>query len=62
MFLILLPTLSGAVERFFSMAGIVTDAQHALSDNLRHMRFMVQFNGDIEECLVSEFWCMPLAI
>ena len=50
--LILLPTLSGAVERFFSMAGTVTDAQHALSDNVRCMRFMVQFNGDIEERLV----------
>ena len=52
LFLILLPTSSGAVERFFSMAGTVTDAQHALSDNLRRMRFMAQFNGDIEERLV----------
>ena len=52
LFLILLPSSSGAVERFFSMAGTVTDAQHALSDNLRRMRFMAQFNGDIEERLV----------
>ena len=51
-FLILLPTSSGAVERFFSMAGTVTDAQHALSDNLRRMHFMAKFNGDIEERLV----------
>ena len=44
------------------MAGTVTDAQHALSDILRRMRFMAQFNGDTEERLVSEFWCMPLAV
>ena len=52
LFLILLPTSSGAIERFFSMAGTVTDAQHALGDNMRCMRFMAQFNGDIEDRLV----------
>ena len=52
LFRILTPTSSGAVERFFSMTGTVTAAQNALSDNIRRMRFMAQFNGDIEDCLV----------
>ena len=52
LFLILTPTSSGAVEHFFSITGTVIAAQNALSDNIRRMRFMAQFNGDIEDRLV----------
>ena len=52
LFVILTPTSSGASERFFSMTGTVTAAQNALSNNSRRMRFMAQFNGDIEDRLV----------
>ena len=49
---LLLPTSSGAMERFFSMAGTVTYAQPTLSGNLQCMCFMAQLNGNIEERLV----------
>ena len=58
LFLILLPTLSGALERFFSTAGTVTHASHALSDNLCRV-CSIAVN---EERLVLEFWCLPLPV
>ena len=33
---------------FFSQCGTVSKRQHKLDDNIRRLRFMLQFHGDIE--------------
>ena len=48
LFLITQPTSGGDVERFFSQCGTVSKRQHKLDDNIRRLRFMLQFHGDIE--------------
>ena len=48
LFLITQPTSGGDVERFFSQCGTVSKGQHKLDDNIRRLRFMLQFHGDIE--------------
>ena len=48
LFLITQPTSGGDVERFFSQFGAVSKRQHKLDDNIRRLRFMLQFHGDIE--------------
>ena len=51
-FLILTPTSSGALERFSFMTAIMAVAQNQLSNIIWRMRFMAQFNGDIEDRLI----------
>ena len=48
LFLITQPTSGGDVERFFSQCRTVSKRQHILDDNIRRLRFMLQFHGDIE--------------
>ena len=48
LFLITQPTSGGDVERFFSQCRTVSKRQHKLDDNIRRLRFMLQFHGDIE--------------
>ena len=48
LFLITSPVSSAAVERFFSMCGQLEDDQWALCENTRRLRFLLQFNGDME--------------
>ena len=48
LFLITQPTSGGDVERFFSQCGTVLKRQHKLDDNIRRLRLMLQFHGDIE--------------
>ena len=50
--LIIQPASGGDVERFFSQCGTVSKRQHKLDDNIRRLRFMLQFHGDIEGCLL----------
>ena len=33
---------------FFSQCGTISKRQHKLDDNIRRLRFMLQFHGDIE--------------
>ena len=43
----------GDVERFFSRCGSIPKRQHKSDDNVRRLRFMLQFHGDIEGRLLS---------
>ena len=52
LFLITIPTSSGAVERFFSQAGNVSQGQHKLLNQMRQLAFMARFNLDVEGRLV----------
>ena len=48
LFLISQPACGGDVEQFVSQCGTFSKRQHNLDDNIRHLRFMVQFHGDID--------------
>ena len=48
LFLITIPTSSGAVERFFSQAGNVSKKQNKLLNQMRRLAFMARFNLDVE--------------
>ena len=52
LFLITIPTSSGAVERFFSQAGNVSKQQNKLLNQMRRLAFMARFNLDVEGRLV----------
>ena len=52
LFLITIPTSSGAVERFFSQAGNVSKKQNKLLNQMRRLAFMARFNLDVEGRLV----------
>ena len=52
LFSITQPTSGGDVEHFFSHCGAVPERQHKLDNNIRRLRFMLQFHGDIEEQLL----------
>ena len=52
LFLITIPTSSGAVERFFSQSGNVSKKQHKLLNQMRRLAFMARFNLDVEGRLV----------
>ena len=53
LFLITQPTSGGDVERIFSQCGTISKRQHKLDDNIRRLRFMLQFHGDIEGRLLQ---------
>ena len=53
LFLITQPTSGRDVERFFSQCGTISKRQHKLDNNVRRLRFMFQFYGDIEGRLSS---------
>ena len=48
LFLITIPTSSGAVERFFSQASNVSKKPHKLPNQMRRLAFMARFNLDVE--------------
>ena len=52
LFLITIPTSSGAVVRFLLQAGNVSKKQHKLLNQMRRLAFMVRFNLDVEGRLV----------